>query len=251
MSTNTDTTEATTTTNTHAEQSRINGAKSKGPISIDGKARSSRNSLKHGFAASTNVVLSIEDKPAFDLHVLNFKASFHPQDYVEHSMVEQLASINWRQSRLVGLETALIDAQMGIQDSNVCALNPICADDDYFHLVAAWQALARQPQKSPNADQPRDPTLPPVGYDIHSIELLRRYQVSLDRQFRNTLLNLRQYRKDFTPEEPPQQDEPGQTSPKPTRPPENRPNPVVIQPLTIVKPASVHPIQPPTPEDKR
>ena len=47
---------------TRAEQSRINVAKSLGPITPEGKAKSSRNSLKHGFAAIVNVVLRIEDK---------------------------------------------------------------------------------------------------------------------------------------------------------------------------------------------
>ena len=47
---------------TRSEQSRINGAHSNGPTSIDGKAISSKNALKHGFAASANVVLGVEDK---------------------------------------------------------------------------------------------------------------------------------------------------------------------------------------------
>ena len=39
--------------------------------------------------------------------------------------------------------------------------------------------------------------MPPDGYDINSINLLSRYQTSLDRQFRNAMLNLRQYRQYF------------------------------------------------------
>jgi hypothetical protein len=198
---------------TRSEQSRINGAKSKGPITIDGKSRSSQNAIKHGFAAAINTVLGIEDEPAWHIHLEGHRTSFLPKCYVEQTMVEQLASISWRQSRLVGLETALIGAQISIQKDNVCDLHPDSAADPYFHLVLAWQALARQPQKpaaaAVSAAEPADHTLPPFGYDINSIELVRRYLVSLDRQYRNVLLNLRQYRKDFAaPAEPVKPNEP-------------------------------------------
>ena len=191
--------------NSRSEQARINGSKSKGPVSIEGKEASSRNALKHGFAAAINVVINIEDKPAWERHLEGYRASFKPQCYVEETMVDQLASINWRQSRLVALETALIDAQLSVQSASIRQIHPRSADDPYFHLVQAWQALAREPERQ---NEPKDPTQPPNGYDINSIELVRRYLVSLDRQYRNVLLNLRQYRKDFaqipaaTPNEP-------------------------------------------------
>jgi len=187
-----------------SEQSRINGAKSHGPTSPEGKAISSRNGLKHGFAATVNNVLRVEDKEAFTTHLECLRTSWRPQDYFEQVLVDQLASISWRQARLVGLETALIDAQMSIQDENIEALHPQCGEDAYFKLVLAWQALARQPQRPLAAEpgEPMDPTIPPDGYDIGSIELARRYLTSLDRQFRNTLLNLRQYRHDLIKAKP-------------------------------------------------
>jgi hypothetical protein len=186
---------------TRSEQARLNGAKSKGPITPNGKTRSSKNALKHGFAAVINNVLGIEDEAAFNLHLDGLRASFLPLNYAEHMLVDLLASISWRQSRLIGLETALLDAQMDLQEESIGDLHPVSAGDPYFKLVLAWQAIARQPQRSqslvdPNAD-PIDPAIPQDAFDLGSIELVRRYLTSLDRQFRNTLLNLRQYRKDF------------------------------------------------------
>ena len=49
-----------------AEASRRNGAKSRGPKSPDGKARSAQNALKHGLRAQKYVVLPDEDAAAFD-----------------------------------------------------------------------------------------------------------------------------------------------------------------------------------------
>jgi hypothetical protein len=224
-----------------SEQARINGAKSKGPASIEGKAHSSQNAIKHGFAAVINVVLRIEDKPAFERHLEGFRASFKPVDYAEQTFVEQLAAINWRQSRLIGLETALIDAQIDFQRDQVCALSPESAADPYFHLVQAWQALARQPQRSSEDDQ-KDPSVPPEGYDINSLELVRRYQVSLDRQFRNVLLNLRQYRKDFAPPQSPtaisEPKEPTERLPSVPNPATDRLDLLLPRSLTLVKPDS-------------
>jgi hypothetical protein len=48
-----------------AEASRRNGAKSCGPKTPKGKARSAQNALKHGFRAQKHVVLPDEDGAAF------------------------------------------------------------------------------------------------------------------------------------------------------------------------------------------
>jgi len=98
-----------------SEQARINGANSKGPTSPEGKAVSGRNALKHGFAAVINNVIIIEDKEVFERHVAGYRAALEPKNYLEETLVDQLASINWRQARLVGLETALLDIQMSFQ----------------------------------------------------------------------------------------------------------------------------------------
>ena len=51
--------------NARAAASRRNGAKSRGPKSPEGKARSAQNALKHGMRAHKYVVLPQEDAAAF------------------------------------------------------------------------------------------------------------------------------------------------------------------------------------------
>jgi len=178
-----------------SEQARINGANSKGPASSQGKAISSRNALKHGFAAVINNVISVEDKEAFEDHAAGYRAAFSPQNYFETTLIDQLASVNWRQTRLVGLETALLDAQLSVQSKAVDEFEGDDADP-YVRMVYAWHALARKSEPAEN------PEALAATFDIHCLELVRRYITTLDRQYRNTLLNLRQYRKDFAPPQP-------------------------------------------------
>ena len=224
---------------TRSEQSRINGAKSKGPTSAEGKAVSSRNALKHGFAAAINNVIAVEDKEAWELHVSGYRDAFTPQNYFETTLVDQLASVNWRQTRLAGLETAILDAQLSVQKLPVNATRPDGEVDPYMRLVYAWQALARK------TEMPEDPTVLAVTFDLHCLELVRRYITTFDRQYRNTLLNLKQYRKDFAPA--PQNEPENLPEPVPTTPPEPatvekqapKASPkATVHPITIVKPAS-------------
>jgi hypothetical protein len=52
-------------TSTRAETSRLNGAKSRGPKTPEGKARSAQNALKHGMRAQKYLVLPDEDAAEF------------------------------------------------------------------------------------------------------------------------------------------------------------------------------------------
>ena len=66
-------------TEAQREAARINGAKSRGPITEEGKAISSRNSRKHGLAAR-KFVLEDEDQAEYDALLTGYRQSFSPAD---------------------------------------------------------------------------------------------------------------------------------------------------------------------------
>lgn len=98
-----------------AQQSRINGAKSRGPKTPEGKARSSMNALKHGRYANNAVVLLNEDPLAFEALVADYVQRIQPADPVEYQYAREFASIDWRLARVRALDTRLLDHEMELQ----------------------------------------------------------------------------------------------------------------------------------------
>jgi hypothetical protein len=91
---------------------RRNAAKSTGPQSDSGKARSSLNALKHGRYSVTAPLLRGEDSQAFNELLHAYVLRFQPQDPVEMGLVRKLASADWRLSRFMAIESRAIDLAM-------------------------------------------------------------------------------------------------------------------------------------------
>jgi hypothetical protein len=89
------------------EAARRNGAKSRGPATPEGKARSSRNALKHGLAAADHLLLAGEDRAAYEELLANLVAETEPGTELEAQLVRRLASALWRQHRADRLEAKL------------------------------------------------------------------------------------------------------------------------------------------------
>lgn len=91
------------------EQSRINGRKSKGPKSNQGKAIAARNATKHGLLAEKPPLLASEDLTTFQGLLQALIDEWQPQGATEQILVQQLAMAFQRQYRLWSLEAALGD----------------------------------------------------------------------------------------------------------------------------------------------
>ncbi|MEZ5404506.1 MAG: hypothetical protein R2729_32810 [Bryobacteraceae bacterium] len=83
----------------------------RGPITPEGKARSSSNSIRHGLTAKT-VVLSTENEAAFLELLENTIASLQPAGEVESNLVEEIAICEWKLRRGRAIENSLIDLEL-------------------------------------------------------------------------------------------------------------------------------------------
>jgi hypothetical protein len=92
--------------------SRANGAKSHGPITAEGKEKSSLNALDHGFTSKKTIVLKCENEGEFRVMLGDYDAAYKPGSPVEKDLVDQMVACRWRMQRLRMIETALMDSEM-------------------------------------------------------------------------------------------------------------------------------------------
>jgi hypothetical protein len=92
-----------------SQAARVNGARSRGPVTAEGKAISSRNATRHGLLSAI-VVLENEDAKTFEGVFNMLIERFSPVDDIELSAIEELAAAHWRLRRAMAMERALLDA---------------------------------------------------------------------------------------------------------------------------------------------
>jgi hypothetical protein len=80
--------------------------RSTGPTSVAGKARSSKNALRHGLY-SADPLLPGEDPELYELFVMGFYDSCDPAPGAETVLVHRLADAAWRIRRASGAEIAI------------------------------------------------------------------------------------------------------------------------------------------------
>jgi hypothetical protein len=91
-------------TNARVEASRKNGAKSRGPKTEEGKARSARNALKHGLRAQKFVVLPHEDAAEFAGLEAAMVAELAPVGALQVVLARRIAVAAWRLARADRME---------------------------------------------------------------------------------------------------------------------------------------------------
>ena len=167
------TTERVMTTERKKEAARLNGAKSRGPVTAEGKARSSQNAVTHGLLSNT-ILLPGESEQQFQQLLDSLIQTYRPETDAEAKLVEQISAVTWFQLRLLGIETETlatrIELQAQVLDAHVADLSPS------RRIALAYAELA-------------DTSRVPANLDRHSTRLGRQ----LDR-LQNQLIRLQALR---------------------------------------------------------
>jgi hypothetical protein len=91
------------------EASRKNGAKSRGPTTTDGKAKSAQNALKHGLRAQKYLVLPEEDAAEFAALEASLIEELAPVGVLQTVLARRVAVAAWRLERADRLEAEVLE----------------------------------------------------------------------------------------------------------------------------------------------
>jgi len=158
------------------KRNRENALLSTGPRSLEGKKRSSMNSLQHGLR-SEKPVISGESESQWLEHLSMVEDSLCPANALERHIVGQIALTSWRQFRLVRYELAATERAEKLAEEmwrDWVRFDPLLfADSD---KLAAFAELAVVP-------------------DNKRLGKLLRYEAHLDRRLTRLLEQLEKVRK--------------------------------------------------------
>jgi hypothetical protein len=173
------------------DSSRANGARSRGPVTPEGRARSNASGLTHGLAAS-QIVLEGESEQEFDALRQAYLDDFQPRTRAQFDLVDQLAATRWRLNRVMALQTALMDHQITRQEPEIRKMYSVC--DGETRAAIAYQHLCD---------------------DSRALESLNRHEARLSAELRRTLKLLEEFHQEPNPaNEHPQPDD--VTEPRPS-----------------------------------
>ena len=144
--------------------SRRNGARSNGPVTPAGKARASRNALKHGLCAMRHLVLEDEVPDDLEALIAHLAAEVGAASEIEARLARRLAIAFWKGERAERIEVALFDAAPKL--------------------------------RPPTHGYQWEPADPLTTFDVRRFNAIRGAQAQLGREIRNCLAELRALRKD-------------------------------------------------------
>jgi len=147
---------------------RANAQLSTGPRTTRGKARSSRNALKHGLLSS-QILLEHEDANELEALREGFYADLQPVGTLEEVLVERIIASAWLHRRALRAETALMEWEHG--------------------LAMRWEPELWENNKKWRHDQRAHRAVFEMVAD-HRLEKIQRYETTKERQMYKALHEL-------------------------------------------------------------
>jgi hypothetical protein len=126
------------TTILRSQTARLNGAKSHGPKTPEGRARSALNSTRHGLT-SARTLLNTESEAEFQTFRASYFRELAPRNQLEADLVEQLVAARWRLQRISSIETALLNVELVKQEPRF--REEFTGLDDDCRLALAFRTL--------------------------------------------------------------------------------------------------------------
>jgi hypothetical protein len=114
--------------------SRANGARSREPVTVEGKQRSSQNALAHGLLARCTLMQG-ESPEALEALLNQHLERLGPADDVELGMVQEMVAAYWRLRRTWAIETRTFDNEVAAQTGG----------DQLDRMATAFADLAAKP----------------------------------------------------------------------------------------------------------
>ena len=154
------------------EANRRNAQKSTGPRTREGKARSRCNAATHGATAKSMLLLPGEDPKVFQSCMRAVHEAFQPVGAYEYALVQRIAGMEWRLTRLFRFETGVLHAGLlEITETERAPDNDADNDDCDRSLGQALESK------------------------LHQLNLFARYEASLQRTLERTCRMLERVRK--------------------------------------------------------
>jgi hypothetical protein len=168
------------------EANRLNAAKSTGPRTEEGKARSRANALKHGLTAES-IILTGEDPAVVEELKDALWLQFDPATALEDHLVDQLVSILLRVKRVPAFEAALFNWMRHKDIKEEKRYNAIFLDLDEPGLHDADEADI-------SSDEPHVGQTIAALLDKDFLSKVMRYETSLQSRLKFTLNQLHELR---------------------------------------------------------
>ena len=185
-----------------AQIARANGRKSKGPVTPEGKARSSQNATKLGLASATRTAATVclhnESRDEFVALYQAMVEEFAPRTQSEVLLIEDMATARWRMRRIQGVETVLWDDEM---EANDAALEKEYETmNEPTRVALAFKSLATRTKPGSGG-----------GSSGTALPVLHRYEARLSRQYDRAWRRLMESRNANLPNEPSPSSQPEET----------------------------------------